>query len=115
MKFLVSIFLTALLAFACGIYLPWWSVAIAAFIVGLSIGQSPFTSFIAGFVGIFLLWSVVSVAIDSANHNILAPRISTVIGVGGSVFLLVLVTCIAGSIAGGLGALTGSLLRRAIS
>jgi hypothetical protein len=112
MKFFVSLLLTSLAAFACGLYLPWWSVALAPFVVAVCIYQRPYVAFLSGFAGIFLLWLILSLTITSSNHYILAPKVSIIIGLGGSVFMLVIITCIVGSIAGGLGALTGSLLRR---
>ena len=56
MKFFVSLLLTALLSFAAGLYLPWWSIAIAAFIVAALIPQSAVKSFLTGFTALFLLW-----------------------------------------------------------
>ena len=37
MKFIVSILLTALLSFAIGFYMSWWSLALASFLVALFI------------------------------------------------------------------------------
>ena len=115
MKFLVSIVLTALLAFASCLYLPWWTIGVAAFIVAVCIHQRSFTSFFTGFIGIFILWLILSLSINSDNHHILAPKISVAVGLGGSVFLIILITCIAGALVGGLAALTGSLLRKAFN
>lgn len=111
MKFIVSILVTAILAFAMGLYLYWWTIAVAAFVVAALIYQPPGRSFLAGFLGIFLLWGGLSWAIDIANQSVLAPRVATLLPLGGSVGLLVLVTALVGGIGGGLGALTGSLLR----
>ena len=113
MKFFISILVTGLLAFACGLYLPWWSVAVAAFIVAALIYQSPLRSFLTGFCSIMLLWFVLILMINAANDNILADRISLVMGMGGS-YMLVTLSCAIGAVTGGLGALTGSLLRKAM-
>ena len=59
-KYIVSILLTALLSFVCGLYLPWWSIAVAAFAVSLLIRQRPLASFLSGFLGVFLLLAPVS-------------------------------------------------------
>lgn len=112
MRFLISILVTALLAFACGLYLPWWSIALAAFVVGLSIELRPLHSFFAGFAGILLLWLLLMLLINSANDGILASKVSQVLGLGASPVLLIVVNCVIGSLVGGMGALTGSLLRR---
>ena len=113
MKFFVSILITGLLAFACGLYLPWWSAALAAFIVSLLIYQPPLLSFLTGFCAILLLWFGLTLKINAANGSILADRVSLVIGMGGP-FVLVILSSVIGAVAGGLGALTGSLLRKAI-
>ncbi|MBO9572508.1 MAG: hypothetical protein J7497_09920 [Chitinophagaceae bacterium] len=112
MRFLFSILLIALLAFAAGIYLPWWSVAIAAFIVAVVIPQSPGLSFLAGFSGVLLLWLVLSWSITSSNDHVLAAKIARILPLNGSVLLLVIITSLIGGIIGGLAALTGSLLRK---
>lgn len=112
MKFIVSVLVTALLAFAMGLYFYWWTIVVASFIVAVLIYQSPGRSFLAGFLAISLLWGGLSWAIDTANHSILAPRVANLFPLGGSVWLLILVTALLGGLAGGLGALSGSLLRR---
>lgn len=113
MKFFVSIFLIMLLGFAFGLYLPWWTIAVASFIVAVFIYQPPLLSFLTGFSAILILWLLLILKINSSNEEILASRISLVMGFGDSAFMLVLITCIAGAVTGGLGALTGSLLRKA--
>ena len=113
MKFLVSILITALTAFALGLYFSWWTVALAAFLVGVLIYQPPVVSFLVGFLAVFLLWGGLAWMIDSANQSILSHKVASILPMGGSAFLLVLITALTGGITGGLGALTGSLLRRA--
>jgi len=113
MKFFISILVTGLLAFACGLYLPWWSVAIAAFIVASVIYQPPLRSFLTGFCAILLLWFCLILKINTANENILADRVSLVMGMGGSM-MLVIISSLIGAIVGGLGALTGAYLRKMI-
>jgi hypothetical protein len=112
MKFVVSILLIALLAFAMGLYMPWWTIAIAAFIVPLLIYQRPGLSFLSGFIAIFLLWALLASVINSSNNSILAPRIAMVLPLGGSVFTLITVTAVTGALIGGFASLTGSFLRK---
>jgi hypothetical protein len=114
MKFIISLLLTALLSFAGGLYLPWWSIAICAFIVSALILQQPFKAFLAGFAGVFLLWLIFSWSVDAANDQILSHKIAQIFPLGGVSFLLVLVTAIVGGIVGGLAALSGSYLRYGI-
>ncbi|HEX8356389.1 MAG TPA: hypothetical protein VF610_03215 [Segetibacter sp.] len=110
MKFFVAIILTALLSFAGALFFPWWIIAVAAFIVAVAIPQRPVVSFFAGFLALFLLWSIHSGIIDAKNNHILATKIAGILPLGNSYLLVILVTALVGSIVGGLAALTGSLL-----
>ena len=75
MKFIISILLIALLSFAACLYLPWWSIAIVAFIVAALIPQSPGMSFLTGFLALFLLWGLLSFSISSSNEHILSHKV----------------------------------------
>ena len=111
MKFLVSIILTLLLAFISGIYLPWWGIAIAAFLVAVLIPQRPGNAFVTGLLGVMLLWIALAWWIDLRNNGVLAQRMSVLLPLGGSRVLLILVTGIIGGLVGGFAALTGAYLR----
>ena len=111
MKFIVAILLTALLAFISGFYLPWWSVAIAAFVIALILAQRPLGAFLSGFIGVFLLWVAIAAWISVSNDGILAERMSSVLPLGGNTILLLLATGLIGGLVSGLGALTASFLR----
>lgn len=111
MKFIVALFLTAFLAFLAGLYLPWWSVALAGFIIALLVRQRSWSSFLSGFLGVFLLWLAIASWISYKNEGILAGRMSSVLPAGGSTLILILLTGLIGGLIGGLGALTGSYLR----
>ncbi len=111
MKFIISIILTALLAFAFGLYLPWWSIAIAAFIVSALIPIKPGWALLAGFISLFLLWGGLAWFTSSANNHILAHRISQVILKNDDPFMLALATALIGAVVAGLAALSGRLLR----
>jgi hypothetical protein len=112
MKFFISLILTALVSFALGFYMSWWSVAIAAFVVAALIRQTPGKSWLAGFLGVFLLWAIIAWWIDVQNQSILSQKIARLIPLGGSTFLLILVTAFIGALVAGFGALTGSYLRK---
>ena|SRR5688500_2362425 len=111
MKFVTSLLLTALLSFVLGLYLPWWSIAIAAFLVAVLIFQKPLFAFLSGFLGLFLLWSLFAGIVNSANEGILATRVAAIFPLGGSTFLLILVTALIGALVAGLAALSGRYLR----
>lgn len=110
MKFLLATILTALLGFIAGMFLPWWSIAPVAFIVALFIRQSIGKSFIAGFLGIFLLWALVALWIDIKNQGILSQKIAQLFPLGGSSVLLILVTAFIGGLVGGFAAVSGATI-----
>jgi hypothetical protein len=112
MKFISSILLTALLSFVAGLYLPWWSVALAAFASCVLIQSAPWKSFLAGFLGVFLLWGALASIIDSKNNHILSQKIAQLFPLGGSSVLLILVTAFIGGLVGGFAGLTASYVRK---
>jgi hypothetical protein len=113
MKFLISIVLIALLSVAACLYLPWWSIAIVAFIVAAIIPQKPFLSFLAGFIALFLLWGALSWYISTNNSHLLAHKVSLLVLKADNPMLLVLITALIGALVAGLGALSGSFVRKA--
>jgi len=111
MKFIVALILTALLSFIAGLYLPWWGIAVAAFITALLIYQKSGKAFLAGFIGLLLLWSGLALWIDIKNESILSARISQLFGIGNNSLLLIVITGIVGGFVAGFAAMTGSFLR----
>ena len=110
MKFLLATALTALLSFIAGLRFEWWSIAIIAFIVALLVRQSISRSFLAGFTGIFLLWTIVALWIDLKNQGILSHKIAQLFPLGGSSALLILITALVGALVGGFAAMSGASL-----
>jgi len=115
MKFIFTLISTALLAYAGGMFLPWWSVAVAGFIVGAWLLQKPGTAFLSGFTSVFLLWAGFAFFRSQANDDILATRFAQLILKSDNPLLLVLLTGAIGGLTAGLGALAGSLGRSIIS
>lgn len=111
-RFFVTTGLIALLSFIGGLFLPWWSIAVAAFLVSALIPQKPLRAFFAGFLALFLLWGGLALGIDIANESILSTRIAGVLPLGGSSVALIIVTALVGALVGGGGALTASYLRK---
>jgi len=111
MRFIISTLLTAVFAYALGLYLPWWSVTISSFIIAFLIPQKQGWSFTASFVAILLLWGIMSWVISSNNDHILAHRVSQLIVKNDSPALLILLTALLGALPAGVAGLAGSLLR----
>jgi len=111
MKFITSIILTGLLAFIAGLYFPWWSLAIIAFLVAVLIHQKPWKALLSGLLGLFLLWGGLALWINIKNDGVLAVKVASLLPLGGSPYLLITVTGLIAGIIGGLAALAGSYLR----
>jgi len=111
MKFTVAVLLTAFLAFVAGLWLDWWIMAIAAFIIAVLVHQKAGKAFFAGFAGGFLLWGILALMRDIPNDSLLSKKIAEVLPLNGSSFLLILVTALVGALVAGFGAMSGSYLR----
>lgn len=111
MKFILTILLTIVLGFIAGKFLPWWSIAVVAFLVPLFLPQALWKSFLSGFLGIFILWALIALWFDIRNDGLLASRVATLFSLDGSSTLMILVTALLGGIVGGFAAMAGSSLR----
>ncbi|WP_201984308.1 hypothetical protein [Hymenobacter rubidus] len=105
--------LILVLASAVQLDLPWWSVAVVAFVVGLAIAPSGRVAFWAGFSGGGLSWVLPAAWLAHQNEGLLAHRVAQLLPLGGSVPALVLVAGVVAGLAGGLAALAGAWLRAA--
>jgi hypothetical protein len=114
LKYTLSILVTALASFVAGLYMPWWGIAVASFLVSAAIPQKPGFSFLSGFLGVFLLWEILAWWIDNKNSGILSQKIASILPFGGSSLLLIIITSLVGAIVAGFAALAGSYLRRLI-
>lgn len=112
MKFITSLLLIALLSLAACLYLPWWSIAIVAFVVSALIPQQPGKAFLTGFIALLLLWGSLSLYISSNNNHLLAHKVSIIILKTDSPYLLIAATAIIGALVAGFAALSGSYLRK---
>ena len=111
MKFFVAIILTALLAFISGLFLPWWCMAITSLLVAVLVHQKAGKAFLAGLLGVFLLWAGLAWWIDMKNNGVLSTKIASVLQLGGNAVLLILVTGFIGGLVAGMAAMSGSFLR----
>ncbi|HET9055498.1 MAG TPA: hypothetical protein VFN30_01495 [Chitinophagaceae bacterium] len=112
MKFFVTVVLTAIVSFALGMYMPWWSIAIAAFGVAVLIPQRPGKAFWSGFLALFFLWGLLALYIDVKNEHILSQKVAELIIKSRSSSLIILLTAFIGALVGGLSALSGAYLRK---
>lgn len=113
MRFLLATLLTAAFSFLAGIYLPWWSIAVVAFLVALLIKQRYGLGFLSGFLGVFLCWGLLAFWIDVKNNHVLSQKMAQVFSLGASSLAIIVVTALVGGLVGGFAAMSGSSLRGA--
>ena len=114
MRFLLTTLLIAAGAALAEYFLPWWSLAVVAFLVALLIVLRPGKAFLAGFLAIALLWTGWALFRDIPNHQILSTRMARLFGLPHSALFL-LVTAFVGGLVGGLAGWSGALVRRAFT
>lgn len=110
MLFLV-IFVLCLLT---GLLLPWWMIAIIAFLSALFMGKTPGKSFVAGLLGVAAAWAILALIKSVLNENILAGRVAVLFHLPGW-FWVVVVSSIIGGLVGGFAALSGMFFKRAFT
>ncbi len=110
MKFFASVIISALLSYAFGLFLPWWSVMVVGLSIGFFIPQKRFMSFLSVFLGVALLWGLFTFFISAANDHILAKRVAVLVIKKSDPMLLVLTTSLIGGISAGAAAFTGRAL-----
>jgi hypothetical protein len=110
MKFIVSLLLIALVSFVAGLYMDWWSVALAAFVVTLCIHQRPGRAFLAGFLALLFLWGGLAWWIDVKNDSVLSHRLALLLPLGGSSFLMILASGLVAALVAGFASLSASYL-----
>ncbi len=110
-NFFLSILLTAVLSALLQTFLPWWTIAIAAFVVAYFLQQKSGLAFVAGFLAVFLLWVGHAYLLSSANDNLLAAKITELLKAltQGSLVGLYVLTGFIGGLVSGFAALSGSL------
>lgn len=108
MKFVFQVIFIFLAAYVLELFFPWWTIAIAAFIFGYVLRSN--VNFLAGFLGIGLLWSLKAYLIETNAAAPLTQKVSEIFSL--NKYLLFALTVFLGSLVGGFAALTGSLLRR---
>lgn len=110
---MILFLLIAGLSLLAQLFLPWWSVALVAFAVCFWRSRTGGQAFLAGFVGVALVWQVYALFVHVQNEGLLAGRISQLLFKANRPIVLLELTVLIGGLVGGLAALSGSLCRRA--
>ena len=110
MKFTIAVVLIAFLSPLAEFFLPWWTIAVAAFLVALVIEQRPGKAFLSGFLGVTLFWCSDILFKDFSNAHLLSAKLAKLFHLPGyPIFIAVCV--LLGALPAGLASLSGALLR----
>lgn len=109
MKVFAQILGIFIISLAFELFLPWWSVALAGFLVGYVVHAR--LSFLTGFVAITLLWLSRILLFEYSAATPLTEKVAHIFALPNHYFLIMITVSI-GGIVGGMATLTGSLLRK---
>ena len=109
MRFLVQVLVIIIVGFTIELFLPWWSIAIAAFGGGLLINTR--SNFVAGFLAVGLLWVGKALISDLSAESDLADRVAKIFMLHNKAILLLVLFLLSGLV-GGLAAMSGGALRK---
>jgi hypothetical protein len=101
-----------ILSFLASYFLPWWIVALIAFLAALFLGKTSGQSFWSGFGGIFIVWVILALIKSIPNDNMLASRVIQLFPLPHSWVLLLFITALIGGLVGGMSALSGILVKK---
>jgi hypothetical protein len=108
MKFVFQVIFICLTAYVLELFFPWWTIAIAAFIFGYMLRSK--ANFLAGFLGVGLLWAFKAYLIEANAAAPLTQKVAEIFSL--NKHLLFALTVFLGGLVGGFAAVTGSLLRK---
>ncbi len=106
MKFLVKFIIIGILTYVFEQFLPWWSIALAAFLGGMIFKTRGLNAFLAGALGVGLIWLWFAWRIDYQTDSILTIKIAGILQLENK-NLLIAITVLLGSIIGAFSAWTG--------
>jgi hypothetical protein len=102
-----------ILSFISGLFLPWWTVAIVAFLAAVFLGKTNAQSFWSGFGGVAVAWLILALFKSIPNDNLLVKKIAQLFQLPHWILVL-LITALIGGLVGGMSALSGVLLKKAV-
>jgi len=110
---ILAALLILILSFISEIFLPWWSIAVVAFAVGITKTPTGWKSFWAGFLGVGFLWWMTSGFIHSRTNGVLTSKVGEMLTLPLPI-LVVLITGLIGGLVGGLAAGAGFHFRAVV-
>ena len=110
MNFIFRILLIGITSYYIVEPLPWWSIILIPFILGLIFEDNFLSHFLSSFIGTGVAWLFLMLSFDLETQSVLSGKIIDVLEIS-SVNFLIISTSVIGGIVSGLGSLTGVSLR----
>ncbi|QJW91867.1 hypothetical protein HNV11_22025 [Spirosoma taeanense] len=110
---MIQIIIIALLSLLAQLLLPWWSIALVAFLVCFWRSASVVRAFGYGFVGVSLVWLVYALLIHFQTDGIFTGRMSLLLFKTDHAAIALIIIVILSGLVGGLAGLSGFFVRQA--
>ncbi len=110
-RLILQLILIGLIAWFGTPYLQWWGIIPLAAVIGFLVNSKGWVAWLAGFLGVFIVWLIQIWLASAANDHLLANKTGALIG-GLSGISLILISATFGGLLAGLGTLTGQSFRR---
>ena len=110
---MIQLLLIAILGLLAQLILPWWSLALVAFLVCLWRSQSASQAFLYGFLGVALVWLGYALLIYLRTGGDFTGRMGELLFKVNNAALPMLATALLGGLVGGLSGLSGFFIRQA--
>jgi hypothetical protein len=112
MRLLYPIAFVILVGLLLAQFLPWWSIALAGAGAGYLWDGHRGRSFLFGFLGGFLLWTVAAILITYSTGSDLGDRFAKMMQLPANGTLLAVVSGVIAGLVAGFAAFTGDSIRR---
>jgi hypothetical protein len=115
MKFIFATLAIAVVAFGVQLVLPWWSLALVAFLIGFVSNLSGWAALAAGFLGSGSVWALYAFLLNSGNDSLLSHKMAALFGVPSSALLMVAISALVAALLGGFAAAGGRNLKQLVA
>ena len=110
MNFIFRILLIGITSYYIVESIPWWSIILIPFILGLIFEDNFLSHFLSSFIGTSVAWLFLMLSFDLETQSVLSGKIIDILEIS-SVNFLIISTSVIGGILSGIGSLTGVSLR----
>ena len=110
MNFIFRILLIGITSYCIVEPIPWWSIILIPFILGLIFEDNFLSHFLSSFIGTSVAWLFLMLSFDLETQSVLSDKIIDILKIS-SVNFLIISTSVIGGIVSGLGSLTGVSLK----